>query len=342
MNPAELQKKIALYYSKLPPKAQEVFSKMEWLETLQRISVKYGLNDRQKEALGTETTLVLLGIINLIQYEEVLTTELELSRNKVDDMVVEIDESILKTIRPELNDAFNKNVKEEKEEIPEISPGPNDNRFEKLPKEIENVVRESNYQGILYSMGKEFGLNVTQMGTLEAGVAKLIGGTVHPDDFEEYLESRIALSPERLKELVNNINEKILLKIREKMMATSEKKSEVSIQKEDHEVLNNAGIEIKENPLPVPDLPAVPSAQLMPARMTRFSVSGRQAGKSELTGKVPARIATQSVAGGHPILAQKLAGYVQNEVAETTHSLENISKKDTPQTPPPKPPTPPP
>src|SRR3989344_8884181 len=102
MDQKELQEKIALYYSKLPPKAQEVFSGMAWLETLKAISQKYGLTEKQIETLGTETTLVLLGIIHLVEYEEALTNELGLPRNSTDKMVQEIQESIIKEIRPEL------------------------------------------------------------------------------------------------------------------------------------------------------------------------------------------------------------------------------------------------
>src|SRR3989344_953416 len=102
MNKEELQQNIALFYSKLPPNAQALFSSMQWLETLKTISQKYGLNEKQIETLGTETTLVLLGIIHLVEYEEALTNELGLPRNSTDKMVQEIQESIIKEIRPEL------------------------------------------------------------------------------------------------------------------------------------------------------------------------------------------------------------------------------------------------
>ena len=92
---------------------------MQWLETLKTISQKYGLNEKQIETLGTETTLVLLGIIHLVEYEEILTNELELPRDSIERILTEIETSIIKNIRPQLVLAFEENKKLETEGNPE-------------------------------------------------------------------------------------------------------------------------------------------------------------------------------------------------------------------------------
>ncbi len=116
MDQEQLQQKIAEYYAKLPNGVQTVFSSMKWLESLESLSTKYNLNESQKSTLGTETMLVLLGIIHLVEYENVLEKELEMPKVQFDKMLIEIDESILRTIRPQLSEAFKKNneVAEEK------------------------------------------------------------------------------------------------------------------------------------------------------------------------------------------------------------------------------------
>ena len=78
MNQEELQKKIREYYAKLTPKAQEVFASLSWLETLKKIAGRHNLNEDQIQILGTETTLVLLGIISRDEYEKILNEELKL------------------------------------------------------------------------------------------------------------------------------------------------------------------------------------------------------------------------------------------------------------------------
>ena len=100
---------------------------MKWLETLESLSTKYNLNESQKSTLGTETMLVLLGIIHLVEYENVLEKDLEMPKVQFDKMLIEIDESILRTIRPQLSEAFKKNnevieekvQKEEEEKVEE-------------------------------------------------------------------------------------------------------------------------------------------------------------------------------------------------------------------------------
>lgn len=127
MDQEQLQQKIAEYYAKLPKGAQTVFSSMKWLESLESLSTKYNLNESQKSTLGTETMLVLLGIIHLVEYENVLEKELEMPKVQFDKMLIEIDESILRTIRTQLSEAFKKNnevveekvQKEEEEKVEE-------------------------------------------------------------------------------------------------------------------------------------------------------------------------------------------------------------------------------
>ena len=113
MDQKKLQQQIAYYYSKLPLDAQNMFSSMKWLETLKVISIKYALNDKQIETLGTETTLVLLGIIHPEDYEETLVNELDLSIESVEKIFIEINESVLKPIRRELTRIFIENTENE-------------------------------------------------------------------------------------------------------------------------------------------------------------------------------------------------------------------------------------
>ncbi len=110
MDQKELQQKIAEYYDKLPSDVQAIFSSMKWLETLETISTKYNLNEKQKETLATETTLLLLSILSPMEYADNLIKELEIAdENIVKNILEEIDSSILKDIAPKLYETYNKN-----------------------------------------------------------------------------------------------------------------------------------------------------------------------------------------------------------------------------------------
>lgn len=327
MNQKELQEKIALFYSKLPPNVQAVFSSMKWLETLKTISQKYGLNDKQIETLGTETTLVLLGIIHLVEYEEALTNELGLSRNSTEKMLIEIEESIIKTIRPQLVQAFETNKNSETEKNPNIRPEL-DARFETLPKETQNTLIELNYREKIYAIAKGYNLNVEQIGILETVATNLIIGVIHPDEFENSLESSLRLPSETVRKLANDVNEKIFKKIREALVKKTAKENEASKKSEtnDTQVLNSAGIEI------VSDLPTMPSLQSIQTEKLELT-KGEEAieNREEILEKIE-RPAAYAISYGepketiHPILAQKLSSSVQTGMVKTDHTLENITK----------------
>lgn len=296
MDQKELQEKIALYYSKLPPDAQAVFSSMKWLETLKTISQKYGLNEKQIETLGTETTLVLLGIIHLVEYEEVLTNEIKLSREFAEKMLLEIEESIIKTIRPQLIHAFEAKKNSEIGEESNIEPKL-DERFEKLPLETRNIITQSNYRAILYNIAKEYNLNVEQTGILETFTTNLVTGAIRPDEFENSLKKNIGLPLETVGKLANDINEGIFKKIREELVkGTERKKSLLDSEKIDTSILNQAGIEI------------------VPARK---AYTGKE---SKETLPVPEKLELTT------ILAQKLSGPSRIPITKTEYSLNNITK----------------
>src|SRR3989344_164800 len=300
MDKEELQQKIALYYSKLPPKAQAVFSSMKWLETIKSISEKYGLNDKQKEILGTETTLVLLGIIDIIKYEEILIEELALSKESVDKMLSEINDLIINNIRPELIDAFNANKNSLEKENQEIEPVL-DPRFGKLSPDLEKIIDESNYQDILYGIGKEKNFSVTKMGALERATTDLIMGTIHPDEFENVLENNLELPLEKVRELVNIINERIFKKIREELIKNVERKkifaNKKAEEKQDTQVLGAHGIEIVENP---------------PLLIKEGAGGGNSEENHPASGTPPQQGGEET----HPLLAQKISRPYQAPVVK--------------------------
>jgi hypothetical protein len=271
MNPQELQKNIALYYSKLPREAQEVFAKMEWLETLKQISAKYNLNQEQQEALGTETTLVLLGIIHLEEYERILRKETTISQESLDKILTEIKSSVINSVLPQITRAFEKNNEVAEEKVPDLD-GKLDERFKKLPQNIQKALEESDYQNSLYSIYKEHKLSIDQMGSLEASLIEIILGNISPERFEGDVKSNLRLTGDEASELVKAVNEKILKRVREKMVGQSKsptaeinpvrdregsQRPSVSngINNEEMKVLDSAGIQI----VGMPSAPTAPT-----------------------------------------------------------------------------------
>ncbi|MDP2788700.1 MAG: hypothetical protein Q8O46_01430 [bacterium] len=313
MNPEELKQNIALYYSKLPPNVQAMFSSMSWLETLKRISAKYALSNVQIETLGTETTLVLLGIIHLDEYEATLRRELTLpSKESMDSLLAEINSLIISPIRPELGNAFNNNIKGDPERAQEL-----DERFKKLSPNIQDAIAKSNYQEILYSISQENKLNVEQIGILEAITVDVMLGIVEPSKFEESLKQKLQIPIEKVQKIVNEVNEKILKKIRENMMAppprvapTVAPGSTVHTLKDDMQTLKRAGIEI------------------IPHTTDKEEMLKKEWHLDSVNKPAPAPGAMPNSIG-----AQKLAGTFQIPKAETNYAIKNLSSSGTPKVP---------
>ena len=121
MNQTQLQEKIAFYYSKLPSDVQTVFSSMKWMDILGDISKKYTLTNDQIEVLGTETTLVMLGIIDAAEYEATIKRDIQVTPVIMEKMLGDIDTLILGAVRSRLEDTYAANIEELVEEntIPE-------------------------------------------------------------------------------------------------------------------------------------------------------------------------------------------------------------------------------
>jgi len=302
MEKEELQKNIALYYEKLPPEAQEVFSSMEWLKTLENISSKYALTQFQQETLVAETTLVLLGIIHPEEYEEILKKELSMPQTLLVEILTEIKGSVLESIRPQLTDAFTKNISGE--ETGEVIDGELDDRFKRLPKNIQDAIGESNYQNALYEISRKFQFTIEQMGLLEESVVDVMLGKISSDEFKKSIKNTLRLTNGEVEELVNSINNKILIRIKGKIMEPNTPPPQ--IKSEEMDILNQAGIKIMEPDLSVLEL-TTPK-------------------KVEALSNIPTKPT-------NPIFGQKFSSTVQIPVVKTEHRNPSVAPNQiTPET----------
>jgi len=326
MNQEELQQKIAEYYSKLPKRSQEVFSSMKWLETLRNISERNSLNNEQIQTLGIETTLVLLSIISRDEYENILNEELRLPKDKFENILEEINSFVINPIITELSDTFSKNnniiIEEKKEESlankvekENLVAEKLDPRFVNLPNKIKQIINESNYGAKIFVLSKENGLNLTQTTNLEEIVTDTIIGKTPPEMFELRAMSMSGLDKDKLKTLVNEINEKILKEIRRKVFEL-EKKEDDDQTKEDDK------IEIIKAKDATPSIPVLPKKEenvdnLIEIEAPKEIVSPRQ----EI---LPVK--KEEVKPSTSISFQKLNGSFKNDGAVTEYSLNNNSK----------------
>lgn len=226
MDQTQLQEKIALYYNKLPEQTKVLFAGMSWLETLKEIETKYLLDDSQIKTLGTETTLLLLGIVNLDDYEKTLRMEIKIPEIQMDEIINEIGEKIIKDIAPLVYESFNKNVSDlMKEKYGDKI----DERISQLPEKIKEAINNSGYQTSIYEIGNKYSLNIHQIGQLEEITTKVMVGVLNPNKYEEEIKSNINTPPEKLVSLINEINEKVFKNIKGILMEIWTKKDTANV-----------------------------------------------------------------------------------------------------------------
>lgn len=338
MDKDELQKNIVLYYSKLTPKAQKFFSDMEWMQKIEKISEKYTLTNEQKQVLGVEMTLLLLGIIHPVEFGENIAKELNLKTNILEKLQEEIDSSILKNIHQDVVEAFNKNKKEENiaDESPDdsmeekftetVKIKDRDNDFTNMPKKIEDLTSNPTYQSVLYAIAKNHKLNVAQMGYLDTATTKLIQGTIQPEEYKEKIQRDVKINGEEAQRLVDEINTKIFIPIREQLKGTNTKKESENLPKTDLEDLKSHGIEIVEEEKPTPKIPETTPSKILKGKEEPLEIQAPKAVATPAPTQpsIPKITPTINI---HPLLDKKMSGPVQTLVSKNQYGINNVPIK---------------
>ncbi len=306
MDQQELQKTIAKYYQKLPPRLQESFASMNWVEIIRGIKKKNNLSENQTQVLSIETTLLLLAIISKEEYEAILEKDLELERSKLDLILKEIDAYILNNIGLELRETFEKNqdesivgneieentevlkdineLAEKLEEKPKIIPGENESK-------VERIVGDLNHEEKVYQIGRENNLTIAQITKLAEIVSDILNGKIFGDQFLNALNT-LNLDEDKKKNIAEKINNEVFKEIRNRMMGKvlEKKDAQEQIVKKD---------EIK---------PIIPVINKNPEEI-------------ELNKRI---IEDKKITSS--IINQKLGGQVKSNITDSIHSLPNLNE----------------
>ncbi len=197
-------------------------------------------------------------------------------------------------------------------------------KFDALPKSIQEIIISTHYQDTLIEIGKQYRLNVEQMGILERETTLVMMGLTPTKDFEKELTRELKVDNVKGFQVTKDINEKIFLKIREllKLMNTPagekpvldeiEETEEINNGDENNDILKSAGIEI------------IPEKLELETASTYRDEGNLIENREDLLKKIekPETI--------DPILTEKLSGSVKIGMVKTEHSLSNITPSSTP------------
>ena len=116
-------------------------------------------------------------------------------------------------------------------------------KFEELPEDLRWAIMGVQVDEKIMEIGKSQNLNIEQMGQLALETNLVMFGLLHPDKFKESIQQSLSLPEFKTRNIIEEINEKILKEVKEKYMSLYRKEEE----KEEGEILNSTGINILEN-----------------------------------------------------------------------------------------------
>jgi len=197
-----------------------------------------------------------------------------------------------------------------------------------LSEDAKNSINAVDWKAAVLGMREKKGYSFEQLENLEIETELVLCGLLSPENYPKELENRMHLSKIEVNDLIKEMNFLVFTKIKENLIKNYEEKkvftndtetTEIE-EKNNTKILNSAGIEIIPPPVEGQAWDRDPSLKNEVFNSPRPNPLLKGEGE-----KTP------------PILAQKLSGYVKNEITETDHSLNNLTQNNTPSTKPTKP-----
>jgi len=203
-----LQVKITEARAKLSKESREAIDNVNWKIIILGMNKKY--NQDQLENLETETELLLCGILSPENYLLEIEHRMQITKEEVGVLIGEMDKLVFRKIQEGLKIILEKEEKIKIENKPLVF----DPRFGNMPKDVQEVIARSSWKEDLYKIAQKYKLTIIQMGSLEEVTIKVISDEVKPYQYESELASKITIPKEDMSNLVNDINEGVLIKIR--------------------------------------------------------------------------------------------------------------------------------
>lgn len=214
------QKKIDEARTKLPKESREAIDNFNW--KLMILGMKNYTED-QLDALEIETELLLYGITKPEDYPYELEKRMGLSQEDTKLLVEKLNRTIFERIKEELELILEKKRRFENKQA-FLDP-----RFSSLPLSIQKAISKSNWRENLSDISQKYQLNIEQMGVLEKVTIKVIKNEISPENYLNELLSNINKTKDELSTIVEDVNKKIILEIRELLKKEQESKDEQKI-----------------------------------------------------------------------------------------------------------------
>jgi len=173
-------------------------------------------------------------------------------------------------------------------------------KFDSLPEDLKWAIMAANIDEKITAIGQAHGLNIEQLGQLSLETHMVTLGYTLPDNFEASIKASLGLPNDKTREIVEEINTKILKEIKEKLMSLSKNTEET----QEAPVSTNSGEKTRPSDEPTSDI--------LQKENERKEYELK---KEEQNKKIMESIASK-----------KLFGSFQTPTVKTEYTLNNLSK----------------
>ncbi len=251
------------------PEIRDYLVKKEWLQVIDNLGQKNGLNPEQKANLENEVLFVLLGMELAINFSENVATNVAgLTQDKIGQIALEIHEQIFKNLEqylPNRQEGAASNTEPEQpslyrtlkeSELIEQGKG-------KMSAERKKAVEEVPWREYVQDIAFLNKLSLEQIESFGKEALLVILNLEAQEKFADNLVRETKVAPDIAKSIVEMVDEKILKVIERKEHGEPEPVTPKEIDLEDKETLrstpNHVLIDIQKSKLPPKELEAINS-----------------------------------------------------------------------------------
>ena len=118
-------------------------------------------------------------------------------------------------------------------------------RMEELPKALANAIRSSNWEKIVFDIGRKHDMHVDDIGELQNELILVLVGIVHPDEFRSIVINEIGVRSDDADDIIEEINREINEQIKNQLKLELAKEEE-SLTDDDVSEMKKAGVSLGE------------------------------------------------------------------------------------------------
>lgn len=134
-------------------------------------------------------------------------------------------------------------------------------RMQELPPALAEAIRRSNWEKLVFDIGREHSLHVDDIGEIQNELILVLTGIVHPDTFREVMIEEIGIKAEKADTIIGEINEKINERIKAELRRSLEEDEQAARADEEKTVLHKAGVSFGDEVETVTTIAPPPAAE---------------------------------------------------------------------------------